>query len=244
MIDAIVGAEVLTAAGTMGAAVVYLVRRLERLRRHNPLVALSPTPIAEANGGPVKIVGALRLIDEPLRAPLSGRACAFWDVTISAQQRGDEGTRTRDIFFRRMTSDFLVDDGTGTALVKCPPNAHLDFAIAGYHDASDFGAREAQLERFLSDHGYIPGPSDGGLRRHFERALVSGERVAVYGHGHREPDPDPEATGGTYRERPTRLVIGPLDTRLCLSNQSGVVGSTPSAPSPAPGSHVARISPP
>jgi hypothetical protein len=112
--------------------------------------------------------------------------------------------------------------------VKCPPNALLDYSIEGHEDTADFGTREAQLQRFLSDHGYTPGRADGGPRRHRERALVSGERVAVYGHGHREPDPDAAATGGTYRERPTRLVIEPLDTLLCLSNLRGVVSSTPS----------------
>jgi len=220
MIDAIVGAELLAGAlGVMGGVGALLERQL---RRHDPLVDVSRTAIAEAKGGPVKIVGTLKIVGEPLRAPFSGLTCAYWDVTIS-QAGGEEGG-TLDIFYKRMTSDFLVDDGTGPALVKCPPNALLDFAIRGNAPAWDLRNLPAQLDWFLSTYGYTPGLVHGRPSTYRERALVSGEQVAVYGHGHREPDPDLAASGGTYRERPTRLVVEPLDSRLRLSNYPSVVG--------------------
>jgi hypothetical protein len=222
MSDPIVALEVLSGAvGAAGVVGGYVRHRMRRAP--DPFLEGPKTAIAAANDGPVKIAGALKVLDESLVAPFSGRPCAYWDVTITADVANSEGGVTsRPIFFKRMARDFLVEDDTGTALVRCP-GWLLDFVIErGYGQA--FPGQEHQIQRFLSDFGYVPGHGDAGPRTYFERALVPGERVAVYGVGHRETDPDAAAAGGSYRERPTRLVVEPIDGRLRVSNARDVVG--------------------
>ena len=103
----------------------------------------------------------------------------------------------------------------------------LDFVVERNDYVLDSSERRAQIEWFLSHRGHHLDPRDRWSCR--ESALVAGERVAVHGLGHREPDPDVGASGGSYRERPTRLVVEPLYNLLRLSNARDVVGA-PSSP--------------
>jgi hypothetical protein len=49
--------------------------------------------------------------------------------------------------------------------------------------------------------------------------------VVVYRLARREADPDPAAGGASYRERPMRLVILPLDGKLHLGDEPGLVAA-------------------
>lgn len=184
-------------------AVVMVVDYFRRLR----LARAPSTRIAAAADGAVKIEGAVRVIGEPLHDPLWGRECVLWEIEII----GGHGEEKKVIAQQTDMQDFLVEDGTGRALVRCRENAHqLDVAIA--HDRSPVPNPTPARVRVLL--GADP-PVDLTCR---EGMIEVGHRIVVYGRCRREPDPDAEATGGTYRERPTRLVIEPLDGRLQLSD--------------------------
>src|SRR5690348_10484363 len=63
-----------------------------KLRR--AMKAVPKAPIADVRGGVVaKVVGRVRLIGQPLRAPLSGRRCVHFEVIVEHQSgagtRGD-----------------------------------------------------------------------------------------------------------------------------------------------------------
>lgn len=224
MSDPMLALEVLTGAvSVVGVVGTYVGRRMRRPL--HPLLQGPPTAIAAAKEGPVKIAGALKIVDEPLRAPFSGRPCVYWEVVISAKVFTISAYETehRPIFYKRVARDFLVEDGTGTALVRCP-SWLLDFVIEGDDYALDFPGREIQIQRFLSDYAYVPMIAHSGPCTYFERALVAGDQVAVFGTGHRETDPDAAATGGSYRERPTRLVVEPIEGRLHVSNVRDAMG--------------------
>jgi hypothetical protein len=150
----------------------------------------------------------VKVVGEPLHDPVRGRECVLWEVEII---KGEDGEHPMVIARQTDMQDFLVEDGTGRALVRCRENAHqLELAI-------------------VNDRSPVPDPVPARVRvllgAHAHDALTCregmievGQRVVVHGRGRREPDPDAEATGGTYREHPTRLVIEPLNGRLHLSD--------------------------
>lgn len=85
------------------------------------------TPIAAATDGSVESEGTVKVVGEPLHDPLVGCECVLWDVEIIA---GHGGEAPKVIAQQRLVQDFLVDDGTGRALVRCRENGRqLDLAI-------------------------------------------------------------------------------------------------------------------
>ncbi len=76
------------------------------------------------------------------------------------------------------------------------------------------------LEQFLSAHGQSSHGLVFNKKLRCEEGVISvGMRVAVLGIGRREKEPLGEATGGSYRESPERLLIECLDDgSLPISN--------------------------
>jgi hypothetical protein len=182
------------------AAAVYARWSSEAARVRRALARARPTKISGATGGVAKIdgrVGALSTIV----APLSGRSCVHWSVTV----------RRYDLVLlhAERTVDFLVRDGTGKALVS----ARDVRVVAGFparamrapFDPSQ--PRAAELLRLAA--GAISPLYDRYLPMHFvETVLVDGDDVSVRGAAQWVLDPDPDASAaGGYREPPKRLEI-------------------------------------
>jgi hypothetical protein len=215
LLSAILGFAIWRMSNTEPARTRRLLRKLER------------TEIGTAKEGPVKIAGRLRLTGKSLRAPLSGRTCALYDAVVV-----EHGKVERVIIQDRAACDFLLDDGTGTAVVRAAPasgeaqGSGLELAIVQDRNYSSGVLDDAtpELERFLSIYGE---KSKGVLlnRRlsYREGVLSAGERVVVCGMARHEPNPDAAAEGATYRDRPTRLVIEPLAGKMHLSDEPDVV---------------------
>jgi hypothetical protein len=207
---------------------LWRLRSLKPARTRRALRKRQRSDIRTALGGPVKVAGSLLLGDKSLRAPLSGRTCALYDVVVFVHGEVD-----KVLIQERRACDFLVDDGTGTALVRAgavdqgSPGSKLELAIVqdGRYESGIFNDATPELERFLSIYGE---KSKGLLLNrklsYREGVFVAGEHVVVYGQARREPDPDAAADGGSYRERPTRLVIEPLAGTIHLSDDPDMVG--------------------
>ncbi len=60
------------------------------------------------DGGTARIEGTIRLAGEPLRSPLLGRSCAYWDVRRGLGHEPE----------RRESSTFWIDHGAGRVLIR------------------------------------------------------------------------------------------------------------------------------
>ena len=131
------------------------------------------------------------------------------------RRRGRDAAATRGWTTLLSTGDglpFLIDDGTGRALIE-PTDAHVSLvADVTLGDDVNLADPSDRARMFLARHGV----SSGIKRLRFEEGIIEpGEVVAVAGAGMREPDPDGAASMTGYRDLPA--------TRLRLS-------ATPRAP--------------
>ncbi len=153
-----------------------------------------------------KVVGRLVLLDEQLVAPLSGRPCAYFSISVEEyRSRGKSGSWVTMVEEERGV-DFALDDGSGTAIVVV---ASAKTALSSDHRSSSgtFDDPTPREQSYLDSHGR---ESEGWVFnkkiRYIEAVLEPGELVSVYGYGSKEPDP--KATPGGYREmQPMRLRI-------------------------------------
>lgn len=81
----------------------------------------SRTPIGDAQpGSSAKLVGVVRYLADPATAPLSGRACAYYQVIVEEYRYHNDSTL--DDWYEVLRDDggvdFLVEDDTGRARVE------------------------------------------------------------------------------------------------------------------------------
>lgn len=156
-------------------------RRLKR----SPCFAIEEFP----DGAAGKIVGVLRYVGKPLRAPLSRRSCSCYYVVVEESDDDSSTTLVEEKDYR----DFMLEDGTGRALVKVH-DPKIAVAMDVRKRSGTFKDASPRLERFLNKHGY---ESKGilGFNRSLsyeEGVLEKGERVAVFGVGRWSSQPDQE----------------------------------------------------
>jgi hypothetical protein len=89
-------------------------RGLDALRDAKRAAGLRVTRIAQAAGGLVKLQGRA-VADAPVRAAVSGRACAWWDVTVEIWSESSEGSSWGTVLARHggSTDVLVIDDGSG-----------------------------------------------------------------------------------------------------------------------------------
>jgi hypothetical protein len=162
---------------------------------------LPVTPLDRvADGVRVKIAGRLDAGEEPLAAPISGRPCAAWSVTVQEWPR-----RKRTVVEQQMQELVVRDGSSRTALVL----ATRAWVVLP-RDASAWPAQPtapilAMLRRHgLREDGYF-GPVAYRPYRYWEGALAPDETVTVVGVGRLDVDPD--GATGSYREPPMRVVF-------------------------------------
>ena len=175
--------------------------RTRRALRRAPLV-----PIANAReGSVVKIRGRVRLIGVPLRAPLSGRSCAAYSVSI--EECGSESNS--HLFGDAGIVDFLIEDEGAVARVQTSLSAPaLALALAQQSWDGDHPAVRALLE--------AKGISCKSSLECSEAVLEEGAHVVVSGICSREIDP---TAATTYRIPPVRLALAaPRGAQLLIAD--------------------------
>jgi E3 Ubiquitin ligase len=202
----------------------HLLERLERARGaqraglRQSLQKLPSVRIADApEGAIVKLVGRVRPADGPLRSPLKGEACVFFETTV--YERVDDGAEPRAVDLwdecaqESKSVNFWLEDDTGRVLVRAagwlvvPSVGAAEVSPEGLGDAPPGVKALLKRQRLLR-----PGVPVASLPlRLSERVFAPGDRVEVVGRVRRELDPDPTS----YRAQLKRLVIevppnGPL----------------------------------
>jgi len=178
-------------------------------------------------GERARIVGAVE-VPEPLTAPLSGRPCAAWRVTVEERRRSGKNSYWKKIVDEHEAVEFFLTDGTGKARVEQvivkPVLAHDARGGSGF-----LNDPTPELQAFLADRGHdTQGWVFNKTIRFREGVAEPGEEVAVVGTGRWERDPDEKARAGSgYREAamPKRLVMQPSEGgSLLLSDEHDVLG--------------------
>ncbi len=178
-------------------------RRHRKLMHAAPRFALAEMP--ENTFG--KLVGLARPADgRLLEAPLSGRLCVYYEVSIDAMANR---TMLRTLVTEQEGIPFVLADGDSRAFVD-PAHAVMSTGI-DHVTSSTLRLRTPREEALLARHRLLEfsHPLADGLR-YRESILEADERIAVFGGGVREPDP--EESAASYRGAPP--------TRLCITGTS------------------------
>jgi hypothetical protein len=175
---------------------------------------VSPRPIAGfSGGGVVCIAGTVDPLEALVVAPLTGRPCVYWALTVS------------EVTFMLATFElanldggapFLLVDGPSTARV-IPDGAHVSSvpetrlrSLLPPHPSRSWGAIAAEPplmsreERALFDS--VNGRIAPKSRVRFTEYVIEPEAV-VFVRGSSDTEPDPQAAELGYRDSPSRPVL-------------------------------------
>ena len=185
-------------------------RKLKRRLRKAPLRSIRHLPVRQW----ARFIGKVEPIAEPLSAPLSNRACAFWRVVVQEKR----GKSYRTLLSREQGQDFSISDDTGKLLVRVE-GAQLAVERDGNFSSGVWNEPTEALMRFLTDQGEkATGWVFNRTLRFSEAVIEEAELVAVTGIAHAEPDPNPHGSSG-YRETPMRMVLqGKKDAPLIITD--------------------------
>jgi len=179
--------------------------------------------IADAQDGQVaKIVGTLRIVGEPLTAPLCGLPCACYETKVEQRKSSGKSSYWATIASESdYAAELCLEDGSGTALVTLTL-PQLVIKMDQHFRSGTFNDATPELEAFLARHGESStGWVFNKTLRYKEGLFEEGETVAVLGLCRREPDPEVRSSGaGGYRERAMRLcVVEPPEGEMVLSDE-------------------------
>ena len=173
---------------------IILLADVRAFRRAGPL-RRKRTRVADLEDGqPAKLVGIVRLGSETLRAPISGRTCAGWQVATTARRL----FRWRPIAATRGAAGFYLDDGTGEVFVPLDDEAALNLSVAARAHKRKRGPLPGKLRPLIGS--LVDAEERPRTYRCDEHTITDGMRVAVYGVFRSRPDQRPESAR-SYRGR-------------------------------------------
>lgn len=154
-----------------------------------------------------KFVGYVDYLDDPMRAPVSGRRCAFYEARAAVVQVGFDQPQT---VVARDWCEFWLDDGTAKVRVRLSPSATvaLMFKIARSGKKAKHIDAWGETVAFIEREGGTP-PTKASIKTYSlkEACLEAGERIAIRGRFTLEPDPNPLAEQALYRSSRMRAVL-------------------------------------
>ncbi|HEU0033546.1 MAG TPA: hypothetical protein VFQ53_23100 [Kofleriaceae bacterium] len=155
---------------------------------------LPRTPIAQAvETELVRIVGTVKQLEPPVRAPVSGAPCVYYKVIV--EQRYREGWRT--MITDAAGAPFWLEDESGRAIID-PLAAEITTRHLRFLPAL---RRDPILDPYLARHGLF---MKHRLRIREMRISV-GEQIAVMGSATGERDPLAPPPEGYRAERTTTI---------------------------------------
>lgn len=182
-------------------------------RRAGPLQA-KRTPIKDVEEGTaVKLVGTVRLSEERVKAPVSGRECAGYEVRVARKKR----MRWRPVKSERRGVGFFLDDGSGEVFV--PLNDETSVRLCTSMRVRRNKYRSA-VRRVL---GGLLDEAPARAYRCDEGVLTPGSRVAVYGIVRTVPERRQDRLS-TYRSGEFQYVLEPADEGLHVSDDRAAFG--------------------
>lgn len=159
------------------------------------------TAIADFSGKKsAKLIGHLHYLGEPLVAPISGRPCAYYSVSI---ERNSVGRPAETLSEESKGVAFEIVDGTGRIVVD--PAAATVLVVLDSHTKSGFlnSPTESQLKYLETREVDCQNSMGYEELVYHEGVLEEGEYVVALGHGTMETDLNPSNQGKRgYRDGP------------------------------------------
>jgi hypothetical protein len=167
-------------------------RKLRRLLRDAKPYSLAEMP--EDTLG--RVTGVVRPLDKRmLEAPLSGRLCVYYDVTVEPLHAG--GTSLRVLASEHDAIPFVLEADGHRAVID-PAHAQISAGVDCIISSDALSPRAMAIldrHRFSARKVYF---ADGVMLR--EAILEADEEITVVGAGVREADPDAVGGGALYRD--------------------------------------------
>jgi len=186
---------------------------MKLLDRHRIADAPRRTLAELPEGVVARVVGRARTLADVLEAPLSGRPCVYYQLTITKPVLMLNTTLAHE----ERAVLFTLDDGTARAIIDshgCTADLVVDERDAAGTDHVPTGREFALLTRFgIEANEWMATGSRGGGPRVlvsrefvFREAIIGvGEEVAILGSAVHEPDPDAVPDDAYRGTQPTRL---------------------------------------
>lgn len=185
----------LVAGGALAYSAYWVATRERRLLRRAKVWPIGELP--EDTIG--RLIGSVRPVGPTLIAPLTGRECVCYLVTVDALGWTQGGQTVDEIVCEEKTTEFVLEDESGRMLVE-PAGAMFELRRDAYSNTP--GGNPNDRERaFLARHRqqYV------GTMSFHEMVVEVGKTICVAGAGTREGDPDAEPREGYRAAAPTRL---------------------------------------
>jgi hypothetical protein len=175
--------------------------RLKRELKATPRIPLRELPESTR----ARVVGAARTLEGMLEAPLTGRACLYYVITVEQHHSTGRSSYWKTIIREERGVTFLLDDGTGRAIVD-PSAAKVALDVDGRGDSGTFDEPNERETAFLQRHGTSGQGWVFNKRLRYREAVIEvGETVAIVGEGVREPDPAAAPEAAYRGDQPTRV---------------------------------------
>ncbi len=135
-------------------------------------------------GEVAKLVGKVQFIDQPLKAPLSGRTCAYYHVLVEQRVSTGKSSHWKTIIEDEASSKFVLREGSRYAYIRS--NKIKSYVVEDMkYQSGLWDDAGRQLECYLSNH-QIKSTNFLGFNktiRYREGVLEDNEEVAVLGTG-------------------------------------------------------------
>lgn len=199
-------------------------RRLRKQLRRAPRFHLADLPEDTL----ARITGRARpLAKRALAAPLSGRTCVYYSVSVFARTAGvTNGSRWMELLATEQEAVPFILEDEGQRAVIDPRNARISTAYE-YESRSRavFDASTEQRE-LLVRHELVNRNWFDTIEVLYREAVIElDEEIVIVGGGTREPDPDAIPTGGYRDSGPTRFRFTGTDRMpLVISDEPDAIG--------------------
>lgn len=211
------GVVIVAGLGSVAYVLYRLIFRSPEELQRRALRQAKLWPIGELPEGTCgRLVGTVRAIDRTLTAPLTGRACVWYRVSISAPGAVAEMSADVVLVREEQAERFALEDDSGVAIVD-PAGAQLERRRRGVYDR-DSNRRPSERERaILTAHGEQWEGALGPRSLSFHEMIVEvGETICVAGTGTREADPDAARGESDRPSPPKRLSLASSSQRPLL----------------------------
>jgi len=211
---------------TAGFTFVFQLASEEAAARRR-LKRFPPVRLSDSGDGNVRLTGRVVATGDSLRAPLSGRPCVYYEVSVRVAYRWAHveatrggggsrnlGRRASATFKRRAGEAFEIDDGTGLALVTMPlrvrvegnaPEMYVCTAIPVSHHAAWAGEMiPSVLLGLAAEAGLLSGEVAQAIEGD-EGIIADGDLITVGGQLSHEIRPDRKAAH--FRAPPVRAIL-------------------------------------
>jgi hypothetical protein len=132
-----------------------------------------------------KVVGSVTYFGSPIIAPLSGRKCAYYHITIEEGQNTGTHSSWTKIIEEKVGGNLVIQEGVAAFAVIDTNLVSSHLIVDKQYNSGTFNTATDTLETFLLKHNYTSVGKLGFNRslRYSEGIIEEGEVIAVAGKG-------------------------------------------------------------